>query len=283
MKLYLIDGNSYVYRAFHAIKGLKNSEGFPTNAVYGFASFLLNLLAGERPGFMGVVFDLPAPTFRHEMYPDYKANRPAMPEELREQFPVIKEMVRAFGVSLFEKEGYEADDIIATLAFRFSREGGVFVLSQDKDCLQLACPGVRIMRENKTLQVFDEAAVRVKYGVEPWQFPDCMALCGDSSDNIAGIPGIGWKTAAKLIRSFVTLEELISGADRIESEKLRGAVKDNSEMLLLNKRLVSLDRKVPLNAGREDLMLGRPDSGKVEEIFSRLEFKKLLEKFSSLQ
>ena len=281
-KLYLIDGNSYVYRSFYAIRDLKNSSGFPTNALYGFASMLLKLLIEEKPGYMAVAFDLPSPTFRHKLYPEYKAHRPSMPEELRLQFPVIKEMVSDFNIRMFELEGYEADDILATLAKKFENSAAVYVLSQDKDCLQLVSPGIRVMRENKTRQICDEEAVRRVYGVEPGQFADCLALCGDSSDNIAGLPGVGWKTAAKLIKRFGSLDKLIADSDSIESEKLRGNVKTASERLLFNRKLVSLDCWVPVQAEIDMLKTGDIPGGKLREMFLKLEFKKLLDKIDDL-
>lgn len=280
--LYLIDGNSYVYRSFFAIRDLKNSSGFPTNALYGFASMMLKILSEERPDCMAVVFDLPYPTFRHKLYPDYKAHRPSMPDELRLQFPVIKEMVAAFNIKSFELKGYEADDIIATLAGKFEHSAGVSVLSQDKDCLQIVSPGIRVLRENKTRQVCDEESVKRVYGVSPRQFADCLALCGDPSDNVPGLPGVGWKTAAKLIDRFGSLDKLIARSDRIESERLRVNVQRSVEMLLLNRRLVSLDSRVPLDADIEMLRTGSLADGRLRELFLRFEFKKLLDKIGSL-
>ncbi len=276
--LYLLDGNSYVYRAFYAIKDLKNSSGFPTNAVYGFASMLLRLLDEEKPVYMAVAFDLPEPTFRHAMSPEYKANRPSMPDELRAQFPLIKEMVSAFNLKLFESAGYEADDIIGTLAKKFQALTDVFVMSQDKDCLQLVSSGVKIIRENKAREVCGEESVRVRYGVEPPQFVDAMALCGDSSDNIKGLAGVGWKTAAGLIKKFGSVEGLIAGSDMLESEKLRENVKSNSEMLMLNKKLVSLDCKVPVSVELDMLRVGPVNGRSLAALFRKCEFKKLLDK-----
>lgn len=280
--LYLIDGNSYVYRSFFAIKGLKNSAGVPTNAVYGFASTLLKILAEEKPGYIAVAFDMPAPTFRHEMYPGYKANRPSMPDELREQFPVIKEMVSAFNVSMFEMAGYEADDIIATLAKKFERESEVSVLSQDKDCLQIISPGIRVIRENKTRRIYDEESVRAEYGVGPAQLADVMALCGDASDNVKGVPGVGVKTAAGLIRRFGSVEALVSDADSVDSPKLRGDIRLYSGKILVNKKLVSLDINVPVKAGIDKLRTAPPSADRIRDLFLRMEFKKLLEKINVL-
>lgn len=279
--LYLIDGNSYVYRSFYAIRGLKNSSGFPTNALYGFASMILKIFSEERPDCMAVAFDLPSPTFRHRLYPDYKANRPSMPDELRLQFPAVKEMVAAFNIKSFELEGYEADDILATLARRFEHSASVSVLSQDKDCLQLVSPGIRVLRENKTRRVCDEESVRRVYGVGPERFADCLALCGDSSDNVPGLAGVGWKTAAKLINRFGSLDELIARSGSIESERLRNSIRRSSEMLLLNRRLVSLDSGVPIEADIEMLKTGSADGGRLRELFLKFEFKKLLDKIGS--
>jgi DNA polymerase I len=281
-KLYLLDGNSYVYRAFHAIRGLKDSSGFPTNAIYGFSSMLIKVLTVEKPGYMAVIFDFPAPTFRHKLYSDYKAKRPPMPDELRMQFPVVKEVVSAFNIAMFESEGYEADDIIATLARKFEHVASVFVLSQDKDCLQLVSPGIKVIRENKSRKICDEENVRAFYGVPPCMFADCLALCGDSSDNIEGIPGVGWKTAAKLVRRFGNIENLISSIDGLESQKLREAIKDSRGKLLLNKKLVHLDSGVPVKADMEELKVRRPEAEKMRALLQKFEMKKLLDKTEAL-
>ncbi len=277
-KLVIIDGNSYVYRSFYAIRGLKTSTGIPTNAVYGFVSMLIKLLNGENPDYMAIAFDMPEPTFRHEIYSDYKANRPSMPEELRVQFPLVKEIISAFKIGSFECRGYEADDIIATLAWRFKDALPVFVMSQDKDCLQLARGEVNIIRENNSLKVCDEESVRQIYGIPPRLFPDVMALCGDASDNIAGVHGIGWKTAVKLVKRFGSLEEVISSAGIIENKILSENLLASREKLLLNKKLVSLDMNVPLEVELESLKVSRGRSEALREIFTRLEFKKLLDK-----
>ena len=275
-RLFLVDGNSYIYRAFFAIRNLKTSYGFPTNAIYGFTSMLLKLLREEKPEYAAVAFDLPAPTFRHKIFSDYKANRPPMPDDLREQFPLMREIISALGITASEGEGYEADDIIATIAKKNAGPGlDVFILSQDKDCLQLVGKNVTVLRENKSVVKYDEETVRASLGVEPGELVDVMALCGDASDNIPGVQGIGMKTAVKLIQRFGSVEGVISGVDGIENEKLRGCLRNVSGRLLLNKELIRLDADVPIETSLEKLRLKTPRKEKAEEIFIKLEFKKL--------
>ncbi len=279
---YLIDGNSYVYRFYFAIRNLKSSRGFPTNAVYGFAGMMIKLLTEDKPDCVGVAFDLPEPTFRRLIFSEYKAHRPSMPDELREQFPVIKEMVALLGVRSFELAGYEADDIIATLARRFDESADTRILSQDKDCLQLVTARTKVLRENKVLRLCDTEAVLKDYGIMPEQFPDVQALCGDPSDNIKGIPGVGWKTASRLVRKFGSLEKMIEEVESVDNIRIRASIKESSDMLLLNKRLTTLESNVPIDADLDSVRVGSVNLDKLEELFASLGFKKLLEKLQLL-
>ena len=199
--LYLIDGSAYVHRAYHAIRGLANSKGMPTNAVFGFTRILIKMMEEKSPGYAVVLFDAKGPTFRHEMYDPYKANRPPAPDDLVVQIPKIKEVVAGFRICCMEKKGYEADDLIGTLARRGQEEGfSVVMVTGDKDFVQLVTENTILWDPMKD-EILDPEAVREKYGVTPDQMTDVMGLCGDTSDNIPGVPGIGEKTAVS-IREF---------------------------------------------------------------------------------
>ena len=276
-RLFLIDGSSYAYRAFYAIKNLTNSRGKPTNAVYGFTRLLMKLVREERPDYLAVAFDLPAPTFRHKEFAEYKAQRPEMPDDLQSQIPLIKEVISAFNIPLFELEGYEADDILATLARKAEKEGmEVFILTGDKDLLQIVGANIKVKSPHKEGLIYNEEKVRERFGVRPQEMPDLMALMGDSSDNIPGVPGIGEKTAAKLIQEFESLENLLSNAERISNKKQRESLEKFSEQAELSKRLVTLDEEVPLSLDFQRLRSEEADRARLAEIFRQLEFRKLL-------
>ncbi|MCK5594747.1 hypothetical protein KAI19_01045 [bacterium] len=279
--LYLIDGNSYAYRSFYAIKDLKTREGLPTNAVYGFTVSLLKILRRERLDYIGIVFDLPEPTFRHKEFASYKANRPKMPDELIIQFPIIKEVIRAFNIPIFELGGYEADDIIATLA----KEGeknvfDVFVMSPDKDLLQIITDNIRVIRSAKKDAVFDRKRVYEKYGVEPEKLVDIAALGGDSSDNIPGVPGIGEKTASKLVKQFGDLDGVLKNTDKIHGEKIRKNLNQFSHQAELSRKLVCLKTDVPIRICWEDCAAKVYsvdfNKSKVNRLFAELGFNKLI-------
>ncbi len=238
---------------------------------------LMNLCLKEKPDYIACAFDLPAPTFRHRAYPEYKANRPRMPDELQKQIPVIKEIVSALHISVLEIEGYEADDILATVAVIAGSKGiETFIFSKDKDCLQIACSETKIVKEENTA-AYDPCKIRQVYGVEPSQLVDVMALTGDSSDNIRGIPGIGIKTAARLVQQFGGLTGILDNIEKVQNLKLRENLKNFSGRANLNKKLVLLDFNVPLKFDFDSLRAEEPDRVKLSEIFRRLEFKKLLE------
>lgn len=279
--LYLIDGNSYAYRSFYAIKDLKTKEGLPTNAVYGFAVSLMKILRIKKPDYIGIVFDLPEPTFRHKEFASYKANRPKMPDDLIIQFPILKEVIRAFSIPIFELGGYEADDILATLAKEGEKNGfDVFVMSPDKDLLQIVTDNIRIIRPIKGDTVFDRKKVREKYGVEPEKLVDIAALGGDSSDNIPGVPGIGEKTAAKLVKQFGDLKGVLENTDKIHGEKIRENLNQFSHQAELSRKLVCLVVDVPVKICWEDCVakVFSEDFNKkhVNRLFAELGFNKLI-------
>ena len=275
--LYLIDGNSYAYRSFYAIRELKTKEGLPTNAVYGFTVSLTKILRMKKPDYIGVAFDLPEPTFRHKEFASYKANRPKMPDDLIVQFPILKEVIRAFSISIFELGGYEADDILATIAKEGEKNGfDVFVMSPDKDLLQIVTDNIRIIRPIKGDTVFDKEMVCKKYGVEPEKLVDIAALGGDRSDNVPGVPGIGEKTASKLVKQFGDLEGVLKNIDKIPNEKIRKNLSQFSQQAELSRRLVCLKADVPVKICWEDCATGDFDRSKVNRLFAELGFNKLI-------
>jgi len=279
--LYLIDGNSYAYRSFYAIKNLKTKEGLPTNAVYGFTVSLMKILRRKRLDYIGIVFDLPEPTFRHKEFASYKANRPKMPDDLIIQFPIIKEVIRAFNIPIFEFGGYEADDILATIAKEGEKNAfDVFVMSPDKDLLQIITDNIRVIRSTKEDAVFDRKKVYEKYGVEPEKLVDIAALGGDRSDNVPGVPGIGEKTASKLVRQFGNLEGVFGNIDKILNEKIKKNLRQFSQQAELSRRLVCLKADVPIKICWEDCAAKVYsvdfDKSKVNRLFAELGFNKLI-------
>ncbi len=277
-KLFLLDGSFYAYRSFYALKGLTTSRGQPTNAVYSFTAMLIKLLREEKPDYLAVAFDLPAPTFRHREFAEYKAQRPRMPEDLQCQMPLIKEVVSAFNIPIFELEGYEADDILATLAKRAEGEGKeVFILTSDKDILQLVNSHIRVFSPHKKELTYDVDKVGERYGVEPEQLTDLLALWGDASDNIPGVAGIGSKTAAKLIQEFGSLENLLHNLDQVPNQRQRESLREGAEMAKLSKRLVTIDEQVPLSFELSCCRVKRGNQQRLTELFRGLEFKKFAE------
>jgi len=279
-KVFLIDGSSYIYRAFFAIARLSNSKGFPTNAIYGFTNMLLKVLREKEAEYAAIAFDAPGPTFRHEVFGEYKANRPSMPEDLRVQVPLIKEVVAALRVPVLEKEGYEADDLIAAMARKLEREGvETVIVSGDKDLMQLISPLVAMydpMKE-KTFQVPE---VKERFGVPPEKVVEVMGLMGDASDNIPGVPGIGPKTAAQLIEEFGSIEDLLKNVEKVKSAKVRALLDRYAEQARLSRELATLDFEAPLDWEPRDLKLGEPDRKALQAIFKEMEFSKLLKDFS---
>ncbi|MDH3411458.1 MAG: DNA polymerase I [Gammaproteobacteria bacterium] len=271
-KLLLVDGSSYLYRAFHAMPSLNNSKGEQTGAVYGMTNMLRRLLREYSGHHMAVVFDAPGKTFRDDIYPEYKANRPPMPDELVAQIEPIHEIVRALGIPLLQVQGVEADDVIGTLAER-ARDAGfeVVISTGDKDMAQLVDKKVRIENtmDGGTL---DPEGVKKKFGVAPSQMVDYLTLVGDSVDNIPGVPKVGPKTAAKWLESYRTLDEIVANAGEIKGkvgENLRASL----EQLPMSKELVTINRDVDLEIEPDDLAVLAPDLAALREWYSRLEFK----------
>ncbi|MBW1862851.1 MAG: DNA polymerase I [Deltaproteobacteria bacterium] len=279
--IYLVDGNLYIHRAYHAIKHLSNSKGFPTNAILGFAKMILRLFDEKRPKYMAIAFDAKGPTFRHKLYKDYKATRPPMPEDLVMQLPYIKAIVKGLNVKMIEKMGYEADDIIGTLA-RISEEKDfhVVIVTGDKDFRQLISPQISLWDTMKD-RLTDYETFSREYGLEPIQIIDLMGLSGDSSDNIPGVPGVGEKTAAGLIKEFGTLENVFEHLEEIKKKRLKENLEKSHADAILSKRLVTIDRFVPIDEDIETLETGKPNTEELAEIFRELEFRGLWEQFAT--
>jgi len=280
--LHLIDGSAFIFRAYHALPPLtRKSDGLPIGAVSGFCNMLARYVDGNGSGgrdaatHAAVVFDFSARTFRNDLYPLYKAQRPEPPEDLRPQFPLTRDATRAFNLPALELEGFEADDIIATLA-REAREAGgrVTILSSDKDLMQLIGGGVEMLDPMKNRRIGPEEVVE-KFGVGPERVIDVQALSGDSVDNIPGAPGIGAKTAAQLIAEFGDLETLLDRAAEIPQPKRRAAIMDNIEQIRLSRRLVTLEDRVPLPFGLDELEVRPPHAEALLEFLARMEFRTL--------
>ncbi len=280
-KFILVDGNSIANRAFYALPLLSNSSGLHTNAVYGFTTMLLRLIEEEKPTHFLVAFDAGKVTFRHEGYKDYKGGRAKTPPELSEQFPLIKELLKAFRIPQFELPGYEADDIIGTLS-RLADEQGmdVIVVSGDKDMLQLASDRVTVALTRKGIsevERFDPEHIRETYGLTPQQIIDLKGLMGDASDNIPGIPGVGEKTALKLLHQYGTVEEVLAHAEQIGG-KMKEKLEQYADDARMSKQLATIFREVPMETGWDDLRFTEYDKEALSQLFRKLEFKSLLEK-----
>lgn len=281
-RLFLIDGNSFCYRAFYAIRSLTNSKGQPTNAIYGFITMINKLIKEEKPGYLAIAFDLKGPTFRHKKFEEYKIHRKPMPDELIDQMPLIKEVVRAYNIPIFEMQGYEADDVLATLATKAADEGyDVYIVTGDKDLLQLVGPHIKVYNVHKEGLIYDKAKVKERYGVPPDKIVDLIALMGDSSDNIPGVAGIGEVTAKKLLEDFGSLDKVLSAGDKIGSESLRKKITGSREQAILSRELATVDRDVPVKIDIGELEFKEPDKEKLYGLFSELEFKRLLKDFSA--
>ncbi len=283
-KLVLIDGNSIIYRAFFALPLLNNDKGVYTNAVYGFTTMLLRILEEEKPTHMLVAFDAGKTTFRHKTYKEYKGGRQKTPPELSEQFPVLKELLDAFQIAHYELELYEADDIIGTLSTIGEKDDWeVTVISGDKDLLQLVSDHVTVHVTRKGISEIDKytpESLEEKMGIRPEQVIDMKALMGDSSDNIPGVPGVGEKTALKLLKQYPTLEEVYEHIDEIGGKKLKENLINHKEEAFMSKELVTIDRKSPVEIKVDDLEYKGYETSKVTEIFKDLGFVSLLNRIS---
>lgn len=285
--LVLIDGHSILNRAFYGVPDLTNSEGLHTNAVYGFLNILFRILEEENPSYLVVAFDVKAPTFRHEMFPQYKGTRKPMPEELRQQVPVIREVLTAMGICVVEKPGFEADDILGTLAYMGQGKNmKVALVSGDRDLLQIATDKIMIRipktKGGKT-QIEDYFADDVKktYSVDPKTFIDLKALMGDTADNIPGVPKIGEKTATELLVQFGSLDNLYEHVDEVSKNAARLTLIENKELAYLSQKLATIDIDVPLDFSFENAVVHNFYTDEAYSYFKRLEFKNLLSRFET--
>jgi DNA polymerase-1 len=273
--IYLIDGTGYIHRAYHAIHGLSNSKGLPTNAAFGFTRMLLKLMEDRSPRYAGMFFDAKGPTFRHEMYKDYKANRPPMPEDMSAQIPYIKDITAAFRLPIFEMQGFEADDLIGTYAQIAEKQGySVVMVTADKDFIQLVTRHAIIWDPMKEV-IIDAQYVKKVYGVEPLQIVDVMGLSGDASDNVPGVPGIGQKTALKLIHNFGSMRQLYQGVDSIAAKKQRDNLIHYRKQAFLSRDLVTIETRVPVSDDLSAFKIGAPDTDALSMLFKALEFRQL--------
>ncbi|MGN6710360.1 DNA polymerase I [Anaerocolumna jejuensis] len=287
-KIVLIDGHSILNRAFYALPVLTNSEGLYTNGVLGFLNILFKILDEEKPDYLTIAFDVHQPTFRHEMYAEYKGTRKGMPEELREQVPLLKEVLQAMKISILEKGGYEADDILGTLAVRAEKEGyQVSLVSGDRDLLQLATEAIRI-RIPKTkkggteIENYNTNDVVETYGVTPIEFIDMKALMGDTSDNIPGVPGIGEKTASKIISAFGSIENAYEHIEEVMPNKARESMINNREQAYLSKVLATIKTDCELDYRVEEADYQDIYNEEAYNYFKRLELKSLLKRFDGM-
>ncbi len=278
--IYLLDASSYIHRAFHAIRNLSTSDGVPTGAVYGFVQMLLKVMKEAEPSHLAVVYDAKGPTFRHKLYPEYKANRPPLDPALKTQLPLVRQVVTALNLPAVEVEGYEADDLMATLAARARGAGfKVVLVSGDKDLLQLLGPGVSMWDTMKGVRLGPKE-VAAKLGVAPEQVVDFMALTGDTSDNVPGVPGVGPKTAAKLIGQYGGLNQLLDAAPEMKKSKMRQNLIEHRDKALLSRELVRLSSEAPVEFVPEAFSVQPPDPEVLTPVLARLEFNRLLTEFA---
>lgn len=282
-KLLILDGNSLMNRAYYALPPLTNSEGLHTNGIYGFTTMLLKMKEEIKPDYIVSTFDRSAPTFRHNEYKDYKAGRKKMPPELAEQFPTVKELLELLSINIFEIDGFEADDLIGTLSnFAANKNIEIYIVTGDRDALQLASENINVIITKKGMtekEVYDKNRMIEEYGVTPTQFIDVKGLMGDSSDNIPGVPGVGEKTAFKLIKEYGSIENVLQNIDNISGKKLKENLLQYSEQAIFSKKLATIKIDVPIEIDLESIKSkDNYDAEGVRRLFTRLQFKSLIDK-----
>ena len=282
--LIIIDGNSIINRAFYGIKTLTNNKGLNTNAVFGFTKILLKLIDMYKPTHISVAFDKKSPTFRHLEYKEYKAGRKKMPDELKEQFEPLKDVLDAFNINRLEIEGYEADDILGTVSLKAEQAGyKVYIVTGDKDAIQLASNNTTVLITKKGISEVEEynfSEVEKKYGITPSQFIDLKGLMGDKSDNIPGVPGVGEVTGTKLIKEFKSIENILENIDLIKGSAKK-KIEENKDLALMSKKLATIIRDVPIDFELDELEFGKYDKSKVLEEFNKLNFNSLISRLNS--
>ena len=275
-RIFLVDGNSYLYRAFYATPHLSNSRGIPTNAIYAFISMIKKLRNAENPDTLVIVFDSKAPSFREAISKEYKAQRPPMPGNLIAQVPYVKGIVEAMGLPMLEKEGYEADDIIGTIVEHLKNHDNMetFIVTSDKDMMQLISPTVCVYDSMKN-QIICEPEVLEKLGVKPSHVVDYLALCGDTSDNIPGVPGIGEKTARELISAMGSMEDIYRNIEEIKKNSVKEKLRAGKELGEMSKQLATIKVDVPIDVSIETLTANNEDPQALRKIYRDLEFTSL--------
>jgi len=284
-QMIIIDGNSLIYRAFYGLPTLTTKEGKHTNAIFGFVTMLYKVLKKYDPEYVGVAFDLKAPTFRHKEYSEYKAGRKKMPPELAEQIKPLKDILDAMNIFRIESEGFEADDLIGTIS-KICEQNKIesLIVTADRDALQLASEYTKILITKKgvsNLEIYDDKQVMERYEVTPTQFIDLKGLMGDKSDNIPGVPGVGEKTAIKLLKQFKTVENLIQNTELILAQKLREKIENNIESIILSKRLATIITDIPVEINLEDLKFIDPSYSELVELFRKFEFTSFITKIEN--
>jgi len=270
----LVDGMAFVYRAYFAVPPMANSAGVRTNAVFGFNRMLQRMISQVSPDYIAVLFDTPKPTFRHEQFPEYKAQRPPMPDELSEQIPWIKELIRALNILCLEYPGFEADDVIGTLAVTAAgKDVNVLIASADKDLCQLVNDKIAMLSVTmKSMEVIDNTAVTDKFGVRPDQIIDYLTLVGDTADNIPGVKKVGCKTARQLLNQLDSIENIYSNLD-ILKPALKKSFQEAAANINAYRELIKIDCKVPVKEKFEDLIIREPDNNKFSKITEYLGFR----------
>ena len=283
-KFILVDGQGLLYRAFYALPQLTTTYGQVINAVYGFTMILIRLLEEEKPNYMAITFDTPVPTFRHKKFKEYKAHRKKMPDELICQIPLVREIINNYNIATCSKEGYEADDVIGTLAKEAEKRNcNTIIVTGDKDAFQLVSLHTKIMITVKgvtEVKIYDEEGVKKKFGVGSEKIVDILALKGDVSDNIPGVPGIGEKTALTLIKEFGSIENILNNTDKISKKSLREQIKKYEDQINMSKMLATIVREVPIEYDFDSFKVKLPNYEELWKIFKKLEFKNLLKKIA---
>lgn len=284
-RIAVIDGNSLINRAYYAMRNpMITKEGIFTHGIFGFINMLEKIKRDYEPTHMAIAFDMKAPTFRHKEYEDYKAGRKKMPPELAMQIPLLKDVLHAMNIKQIEMEGFEADDIIGTIVKSAETEGlEPYIITGDKDELQLASDITKVIITRKGVsefEIYDRQAMIDKYGFTPTQFIDFKGLMGDQSDNIPGVPGVGEKTATKLILQFGSVENLIENSDDITPKGVKTKIQDNVQLAVMSKRLATINTSVPMEIDFEEYKLTEPDYDALVEIYSKLEFNKFIQKLN---
>jgi DNA polymerase-1 len=282
-KLFLVDGYSLLYRAYYAIRRLSTSQGFPTNAIYGFLNMLRKLQDKESPHYLGIVFDTRGPTVRHEAFKEYKAHRKPMPEDMAIQIPVLKKILEAMHIPFFEYEKYEADDVLGSIAQKASSENvAAVIVSTDKDFLQLVDKSILVYNPAKEIYL-DEKMVKEQFGVSPSEVTDVLALWGDSSDNIPGVPGIGEKTSKELINQFRSIKNMLKNLHQIPKKPLKEKIQANLNQLELSKQLVTIEKNLDVDFNLDDFAFSEPEYQKLIPLLQELEFSTLLSEYLKKQ